>query len=431
VTGSTARRDAAGALVATKDQPAVSFSSVLRNRQFLCLWLAQLVSSFGDWLAIVALFSLVAFRWNGTPYQVSSLILAFLIPVAVLGPVAGVYVDRWNLKRTMIASDLLRAGIVILIALATNLSQLYFLIAMLSCISIFFLPAQSSMIPLLVSKEELLVANALNTQAMHLTKIVGPGAAGLLVAWAGERACFVMDAASFVFSAALLARISASRPPGEAGRGVGAVLRDLREGLRFLHNHAVLRFIVVAMAAALFAIGAFDALVAVYVRDLLGGGPRTFGWMIALIGVGTISGAAMIGKFGQRRSKVELVLLGILGIGAGIFLMAVITQTAAALACCVLLGVLASAAIVPSQAILQEATPRELLGRVNSTALSVMTTSQFLAIAAAGKVADWIGIRPLYHLVAGLLVGIAAFGWAYLRANRIASPAPASSEPAE
>jgi MFS family permease len=416
--------------VATEDQPAVSFSTVLHNPQFFCLWLAQLVSSFGDWLAMVALFSLIAFRWQGTPYQVSGIILAYLVPVAVLGPLAGVFVDRWNLKRTMVMSDVLRAGIVLLLILATSLSQVYLLVALLSAVSIFFLPAQSSMIPLLVRKEELLVANALNAQAMNLTKILGPGAAGILVAWAGERACFAIDAATFVFSAAMLAWISAARPPAEAGRGVAAVLRDLREGLRFLHNHAVLRFIVVAMVAALFAIGAFDALIAVYVRDLLGGGPQVFGWMIALIGVGTIGGAALIGKFGQRQSKVALVLLGILGIGAGIFLMALITHTAAALACCVLLGLLASAAIVPSQTLLQEATPRELLGRVNSTAISVMTTSQFLAIAAAGKVADWIGIRPLYHLVAALLAGIAAFGWARLRANRIPSPAPASSEPA-
>lgn len=412
----------------TEAQPAISFSAVLRNRQFFCLWLAQLVSSFGDWLALVALFSLVAFRWNGTPFQVSGLILAFLMPVALMGPLAGVFVDRWNLKRTMISSDLLRAGIVSLIALATDLPQLYLLVALLSCISIFFLPAQSSMIPLLVSKEELLVANALNTQAMHLTKIVGPGVAGILVAWAGERACFVIDAATFVLSAALLTRISAVRRQAVAGRGVTAVLRELREGLTFLQNHTLLRFVVVAMGAALFAIGAFDALISVYVRDLLGGGPQIFGWMIALIGVGTIGGAALIGKFGQRRSKVGLVLVGILGIGVGIFLIAQITQTAAALACCVLLGILASAAIVPSQTLFQEMTPQELLGRVNSTAISVMTTSQLLAIAAAGKVADWIGIRPLYHLIAALLAAIAAFGWIYLRTNRIGETFSAATD---
>jgi MFS family permease len=414
--------------VTTEAQPAISFSAVLRNRQFFCLWLAQLVSSFGDWLALVALFSLVAFRWNGTPFQVSGLILAFLMPVALMGPLAGVFVDRWNLKRTMISSDLLRAGIVSLIALATDLPQLYLLVALLSCISIFFLPAQSSMIPLLVSKEELLVANALNTQAMHLTKIVGPGVAGILVAWAGERACFVIDAATFVLSAALLTRISAVRRQAVAGRGVTAVLRELREGLTFLQNHTLLRFVVVAMGAALFAIGAFDALISVYVRDLLGGGPQIFGWMIALIGVGTIGGAALIGKFGQRRSKVGLVLVGILGIGVGIFLIAQITQTAAALACCVLLGILASAAIVPSQTLFQEMTPQELLGRVNSTAISVMTTSQLLAIAAAGKVADWIGIRPLYHLIAALLAAIAAFGWIYLRTNRIGETFSAATD---
>ena len=79
----------------------VTFGQVLKNRSFLLLWLAQLISNFGDWLAILALFSLIAFRYHGSSYEVAGIMIAFVIPMAFLGPVAGVFVDRWNTKRTM------------------------------------------------------------------------------------------------------------------------------------------------------------------------------------------------------------------------------------------------------------------------------------------------------------------------------------------
>ena len=169
-----------------KAQP-VTFKQVLANRHFRLLWIGQFVSSFGDWLAILALFSLIAFRWNGTPDKVAGIFVAFILPFTLLGPPAGVFVDRWNLKRTMIASDLLRAGLVTLFVLATTAWHTYAVMAMVSAISCFFLPAMNKAIPRLVKKEELMVANALNAQTIHLTKIIAPAIAGLLVAWAGEK----------------------------------------------------------------------------------------------------------------------------------------------------------------------------------------------------------------------------------------------------
>src|SRR5262249_60489646 len=91
----------------------VTFGQVLKNKQFLLLWLAQLISNFGDWLAILAVFSLIAFRYHGTSYQVAGIMIAFVIPMAVLGPVAGVFLDRWGTKRPMVSSDLIRGAILV------------------------------------------------------------------------------------------------------------------------------------------------------------------------------------------------------------------------------------------------------------------------------------------------------------------------------
>lgn len=397
----------------------VSFAKVLQNKQFFLLWLAQFVSSFGDWLAILALFNLVAFRWHGTPYQVSGVLIAFVIPWTFLGPFAGVFVDRWNLKWTMIASDLIRAVLVALLPFASHFYQLYVLFFLLSAVSCFFLPAQTTAIPRLVNQGELLVANALNTQTVHFNKIVSPAIAGLLVAWAGEQVCFYLDSLSFLLSAALLSRIALGRASAEPGKGLGSILEDLGAGLNFLWSHHGIRFVTLAMVAAIFAVGAFDALVAIYVRDILHSKSQVFGALVAIVGVGTILGAFLIGKFGQRQPRISLVLLGIFGLGVGVFLLALSEMVSLALLCGLGLGLAVSSVMVPSQALMQEETPQAILGRVSSTAIALMTVSQLVAVSIAGKVADWIGIRALYYVVACVLVLTGFFGYVYARANRI------------
>lgn len=415
-------------------QPNVTFGEVLRNARFFRLWTAQFISSFGDWLAILAIFSLVTFRWQGSPYQIAGIFLTFTAPFAFIGPIAGVFADRWNLKRTMIGSDLIRAVIVAVMALATEIWQLYALMVLLSTVSCFFIPAQGATIPLLVKKEQLLVANALNTQTIHLTKIIGPALAGLLAVSVGPELCFLLDAASFVVSAALIIGIPVERPAVAAAqrRGVEALLYELREGLGFLWRHAALRFVAIAMMTATFAIGFFDALIAPYVRDLLREGAEVFGYMISAIGLGTIVGALVIGKYTQHWSRVLLVVIGIFGLGAGVVLLALATHTWPALAASVVLGVAVGAVIVPSQTLTQEETPHELLGRVTSTSASVTMVSLMIGVILGGALAERFAIRQVYFGVSVALAVIALGGYFFARRHKLtAHRVAANLTPAE
>ena len=391
----------------------VTFGQVMCNRRFLLLWSAQVVSQFGDWLALMALFSLVTFRWQGTPGEVSRVLLFFALPMAVFGPVAGVFADRWNRKRTMISSDVLRAALVLLLFFADQPYQLYVIVFLMSTVSCFFLPSQTALLPAIVHKEELLVANALNAQAVQSIRILGPAVAGVLVAWAGERICFLLDSGSFLLSAALLAGIRVQAAAPAAARGVASVFRELGEGLRFLWTHATIRFVVLALTAALFAIGAFDALAAIYVRDVLGAHAELFGAIVALVGVGMIFGALLLGRFGQSIPRFRLVLGGIAGIGVGIYMLAVTASVPATLASALLLGVAVSGVNVPAQTLMQEETPLHMLGRVSSTAAAMITAAQVVSIAAAGRLAEWLGILVLYQVLGAALVIMAVAGFLY------------------
>ncbi len=397
----------------------VSFRQLIKNRQFVALWLSQLVSSFGDWLAILALFSLVAFKMKSSSYEVAGIMISFIIPMAFLGPVAGVFVDRWDVKKTMIASDLLRAVIAALLVLPTELYQIYILVFALSAVSCFFLPAQSVALPLIVRKEELLLANSINAQTIQFNRIISPAISGLLVAWAGEKLCFYVDSFSFLVSAAVLTGLALRREQAEHDKDARSIVNELSKGLKFIANHRAILFVIISLVAAILAVGAFDALISVFIRDILSSGEQLFGAIVSLVGVGTILGSVIIAKSGRRYSKVILVALGIFGMGLSVLIMAALSNVAVVIACSLLLGLGVAYVLVPSQTLIQEETPQEMLGRVTSTLMSLMTVAQLFSFLVAGAIAGWIGIKNLYYVVAAMLMLTALFGYVYAKVNRV------------
>src|SRR5215831_17567815 len=121
---------------------ALSFRDVLRIDVMRRVWYAQLVSLFGDFLALFAVIAVVSFRLRATPNQITGVQIAYMMPIVFMGPLAGVFVDRWPLKPTLISSDVIRAGLAALLVFSTSLWQVYVVLAALSCVSAFFTPAQ-------------------------------------------------------------------------------------------------------------------------------------------------------------------------------------------------------------------------------------------------------------------------------------------------
>src|SRR4051812_22817347 len=138
----------------------LSFVDVLRITVMRRVWYAQIVSLFGDFLALFAVIAVVSFRMHGTPAQLTMLQIAYMLPIVFVGPIAGVFVDRWPLKPTLITSDLLRAGLALLLIPATQVWQVYGVLAALSCVSAFFGPAQTVTIRSHVPTAGLMSANA-------------------------------------------------------------------------------------------------------------------------------------------------------------------------------------------------------------------------------------------------------------------------------
>lgn len=397
--------------------PPMSLKEALAVEPFRRLWTAQVISVFGDFLAMFAVFSVVSFRMHATATQISLLLVAFLLPMALLGPVAGVLVDRWNVKRTMIGSDLVRAVLATLLVFATNVSEIWLVLFALSAVSSLFIPAQSVTVRTIMPPSGLISANALMQNAVQLMLVIAPAVSGALVAILSAKVCFWLDSASFLVSALLIASLKIEREVARQKLTLASIRRDMKAGLNFIFTNHMVTFAVVALAVGTFAIRCFFALIAVYVRDILSGSSVLFGVINSLLGIGIIFGAQSIHKASRTRSKTGLVLTGLLALGFSIGLMAVLGNTVATLISTLGIGLAIGFLVVPTQALLQEQTPREMLGRVSSTLLALTSVAQVISMSIAGPAAQEMGIRNLYYLIAGLLLMLAAGG--YVRLNRL------------
>ena len=414
----------------TAETKQLSFGEVLALRPVRLLWIAQVVSIFGDFLALFSVLSDVSFRLKATPAQVTMISVTFLIPFALLGPVAGVFVDRWDAKRTMIASDLIRAALALGLAFASGLNQIYAILFALSAVSTFFVPAQTIAIRSVTPREGLMAANALMQQAFQVVRIISPAIAGAMVNWVGAKPAYYFDGASFIFSASMIAAIAIKRAaaatnsssPSESGK-LKSILNDLMAGVRFIFTHAAISFVMLAMAAGMFALSCFAPLIAIYVRDMLKSTGFQFGVISSMIGVGMIFATQFITRFAKNRSKSLLVVAGLFGMGVAVMVMVSIGHVAVAAVGAFGIGFGAIFIIVPTQTLMQQETPVELVGRVSSSFMSVLSVSQLLGLIISGLLTQRMGIRNLFFASAAMLILFALFGF-----FRLPKQAPVAAE---
>jgi len=390
--------------------------SVLRQRAFRTIWVAQFVSIFGDFLALFGVISLITFRLHGWASDVAIVCVAYMAPVAFVAPIAGVLVDRWPVRRVMIASDLIRAALAASLLLAHDVPHIALALASLGFVSSFFGPAQSVAVRTVVAREDLLAANAMLSQAFYVVRIFSPAAAGALVAWLGESSCFWLDAGSFVFSAGMIASLSIVREAAVRRDGsVRALARDFVEGNTFIFTHRELSFAFFASAFAMFMLSSFSPLISVYIRDMLGAGAMAYGVISAMVGVGLIAGTQVVRAAAKNRPMHMLVLGGLFALGAGAALLGAFRLMATAGLSTFVIGFAIAFVIVPAQTLSQRDTPPAMQGRVSSSFLALFSLAQVLGLLISGALADHLGIRQLFIACAATVATLAAAGFLLLR----------------
>jgi MFS family permease len=408
-------------------------SDVLRVPMMRRLWYAQIISVFGDFLALFAVINIITFKLHANAQQVTGVQIAYMLPIAILGILAGVFVDRWPLKPTMVSSDSIRACLCLLLIFATQIWHYYAILAAISVVSSFFSPAQGVAIRSAVPLHGLRSANALMQQVMFGMRIVGPAIAGLMVSYLGAVSCYAFDSVSFVGSALFIASVpfmaagpkAATPTPDTAGNSaIGKVWLDMKQGIDFIVHHAALLFVILAMAAGMFVLGCFGPLIAIYVRDSLHASTKSFAIASAMIGLGMLLGINGLNAFGKKLKDTVLVYSGLCGIAVGLVILTLLPHLWSTILGNLIIGFSVAGIIVPSQTLFQKATPPELMGRVGSTFMSIIFTAQISGLVLSGILTQHIGVRQVFALCAAMLVVLMAVGKIWME------PKPAATQAA-
>lgn len=394
--------------------------ATLRARNFALLWWGGLISLTGDWMLRTAL-PFYVYDLTGSALATSVMFMVGTVPSLLLGPVAGVFVDRWDRRRTLVVSNLLLALTLtpLLLVRAADWLWLVYTVALVqSTLVRFVVPAENALLPLLVSEEQRLSANALNALNNNLARLVGPALGGLAVASLGLGGVALLDAASFLAAAGMVAAIRTGEEPkapslAEPGSAARKVWAELVTGVSLIRRDRTLTALFALTALMSFGEGVMAALFVPFVARVVGGSALELGWLMSAQAVGGILGGVAIAQLGAR-ARPEL-LLGPSAVLFGLIDLAIfnaptlIPGVLTPLVLFVLVGLPAAALGASMTTILQTIVADRYRGRVFA-ALGTLSALLVLAGLGIGGVGgDRIGIVPVLniqgyvHVLAGLL----------------------------
>jgi MFS family permease len=373
----------------------------LRVVNYRWLWIGQFVSMIGDKIHQIAMAMLV-YSVTGSMFQMGLMLGITLLPAALFGLLAGVYVDRWDRRITMIVADLVRALLVATIPFVARfgIGWVYAIAFIVSTVSLFFVPAKRAMIPDLVPADELMAANSLDDTSEAVAEFAGLAVGAGIVATLGSAAAFGIDAVSFIFSALMISRISIQAVQATETL-TASVWSEAAEGLRYIWKNAVLRDLIGVYAlAAVFAAGSIAVVYALALQRYNAGAPGV-ALLDAAITAGTIVGALAVGRSGPERPGRKF-LLGIGGFGLALATVSLAQTIWVAVPLLALCGVANMWFVVPATTILQTRSTVPVRGRVMAASTSVNRIAAVAGVIAVGALSETV---PLAWVTAGVGAG--------------------------
>jgi MFS family permease len=407
----------------------MSMFKTLRNANFARLWCAGLISQAGDWVLLIGL-PIYVYILTRSLLATSITFAAGIIPQIVLGSVAGVFVDRWNRKRTLVIANLLLAVALLplmLVRTPDHVWIVYIVIFAETCFEQFTLPAQNALLPALVTEEQLVPANALNSLSSNLSRLVGPALGGVIAGFFGLNGIVAADTISFLLAALVLSGIPAAatkgavsqRPAGDSP--FASLRREWGDGLRVLFGSRTLWVLVATFTISALGEGVFGVLYPVFVYQALHGGALEIGELMSAQAVGGLLGGLVAGWLGQRllsRWSIGLnwLAFGVISIaiyGAPAWL-ALAGMTVPVLwvevGLFIAVGISGVGVLTGSQSRLQTSAPEAFLGRIFGILGTAMGAFTLMGTLIAGTVSNSLGVIPVLNIQAAgkLLAGVLA-----------------------
>jgi len=379
--------------------------------KFFRLWIAQVVSSLGDWIGFIAVTALAARVGGSSPEAAIGLVLsARLIPGFFFGTIAGVLVDRWDRKRVMVVCDIGRGLTLATLPFVTSLPELFFASLLLEVFTLVWSPAKDASVPNMVPQDQLATANSMSLVAAYGTFPIGSAIFALLAKvaqWLGgydalrglrlghqETLAIWVDVGTFFVSALIISTLvlpkRAPREAKEAHLDVGRTVAELREGLSFIKSSPVVRSVMVGLATGLIGAGMLVPLGPVFSKDVLGGGSAGFGLLLTALGTGVAMGIAVVSVIQSRIPLHRAFVIAVLGAGVAIIVGGAMATLTPAVIAVFVLGLCGGGVYVLGYTILQTDVDDQLRGRIFAVLYTVVRFCLLLAYAM------YFPNRPIY-----------------------------------
>lgn len=406
---------------------------LLINRNFAWLASGQAISNLGDFVFSTTLFIWV-FTLTHSAAAVSGVLAAQYIPVFLLGPLAGVFVDRWNRRQTMLISDLIRAvaATLPLIAPASlRLQAIYASVFLISALGRFFLPAESGVLQVIVAPSQQMRAASIKQATFAFSIILGPALASPLYFAVGSVLAILINAASYLVSAFCLARLRAPqaafhpyalKPDEKAESGIGRILRELLAGLKFVVVTRVVLMVTMMALIAMLGAGALNALNIVFVSKNLHMATAFYGVVTAVSGLGGLLGIILAGILSRWIAPRHILSGSALLIGVGFAIYSFQSWYVAGLIVCFFMSIPQGGIPVAFGPLLLGATAKEMMGRVQAVVDTSMSGVSLISVALAGYLGRFLPVGVILT-GCGLLIAMAGlFGWFAIQEQAPAQP---------
>lgn len=401
--------------------------ALLRQRNYGLLWSSQLISQIGNW-ALLAALPFFVFQLTGSVLATGVMFIVEVIPSILLGSVAGVFVDRWNRRWTMIGANVARGLLLLLLLTFRSTEQVWvvYVVAFFESVAnLFFSPANNALLPQLVTKDELVTANSLDALGENVARIIGPALGGALLAATGLAAVAVIDVGSYLIGAGLIYLIKEPKPAAEEGQIAEAdrsirmewikFWRDWIGGLRLVSQRRPLSYAFIAAGVALIGDSIMGVLLVVFVQDVVGVGAQEFGWILTARGVGGVLGGLIIARVGPRFKPKNLMAYGMAGAGAVLIIMLQFPSLPVVLSSAVLVGLPVMAWMIAGQTWLQVHAEDQYRGRVFGAFETYSALMGLLGIGFATLSGESLGVLFSLYVASLLLISGGMLAYLLLR----------------
>ena len=372
------------------------FWRVFGTKSFFRLWIAQIVSSTGDWIGLIAILAIAARVSHNSGAAVSLVMLARVVPGFFLGTIGGVLIDRFDRRKVMVFSDVGRAGLLMVLPFVDGILTLFLVSLGLEIFTLLWGPAKEASVPHLVSTDHLSSANTLSLVASFGTFPFAAAIFSLLAAiaaWLGSLGALhafevnqtvlalVVDACTFLTSAIIVWRLPI--PKGRAkmeSMGFSETISEIKQGLSYIAHEPRVRGVIVGLGIGLIGAGAIIPLGPLFANAGLGGDDATYGVLLTAFGTGAAIGVVALLFFQKKLPRESVFDFAVMGSGVCLILTATFTALVPAMFAVAIMGACAGTSYVTGFTVLQETVQDDLRGRIFATLYTVIRMCLLVAL---------------------------------------------------